>query len=166
MVDLSEESVVFLRVTPGHVERALAELRQHPKVNEAEAVMGLYDIAVTGAFRNAEELRKFQSEIESKDFCEGSAAHPGFENWRREEKPREEPVKGWTLIRAVDVDRAMKELQRVPSVERIIGTTGEYNLIARIGAKDPNALQETVIREIQKVHGVRRTETRTSLAKS
>lgn len=166
MVDLSEESVVFLRVTPGHVERALAELRQHPKVNEAEAVMGLYDIAVTGAFRNAEELRKFQSEIESKDFCEGCAAHPGFENWRREEKPREEPVNGWTLIRAVDVDRAMKELQRVPSVERIIGTTGEYNLIARIGAKDPNALQETVIREIQKVHGVRRTETRTSLAKS
>lgn len=166
MVDLSEESVVFLRVTPGHVERALAELRQHPKVNEAEAVMGLYDIAVSGAFRNAEELRKFQSEIESKDFCEGCAAHPGFENWRREEKPREEPVNGWTLIRAVDVDRAMKELQRVPSVERIIGTTGEYNLIARIGAKDPNALQETVIREIQKVHGVRRTETRTSLAKS
>ncbi len=128
--------------------------------------MGLYDIAVTGAFRNAEELRKFQGEIESKDFCEGCAAHPGFENWRREEKPREEPVNGWTLIRAVDVDRAMKELQRVPSVERIIGTTGEYNLIVRIGAKDPNALQETVIREIQKVHGVRRTETRTSLAKS
>ncbi|MFA5895428.1 MAG: Lrp/AsnC ligand binding domain-containing protein [Thermoplasmata archaeon] len=166
MVDLSEESVVFLRVTPGHVERALAELRQHPKVNEAEAVMGLYDIAVTGAFRNAEELRKFQGEIESKDFCEGCAAHPGFENWRREEKPREEPVNGWTLIRAVDVDRAMKDLQRVPSVQRIIGTTGEYNLIARIGAKDPNALQETVIRDIQKIHGVRRTETRTSLAKS
>jgi len=128
--------------------------------------MGLYDIAVTGAFRNAEELRKFQGEIESKDFCEGCAAHPGFENWRREEKPREEPVNGWTLIRAVDVDRAMKDLQRVPSVQRIIGTTGEYNLIARIGAKDPNALQETVIRDIQKIHGVRRTETRTSLAKS
>lgn len=166
MVELSEESVVFLRVTPGHVERALTELRQHPMVKEAEAVMGPYDIAVTGAFRNAEELRKFQGEVEAKEFCEGCSAHPSFESWRREEKPRGEPVNGWTLIHAVDVDRAMKELQRVPSVERIIGTTGEYNIIARIGAKDPNALQETVIREIQKVHGVRRTETRTSLTKS
>ncbi len=134
-------------------------------VKEAEAVMGTYDIAVSGAFRNSEDLRKFQAEVEAKDFCEGCSAHPGFENWHREEEAEEEPVNGWTLIRAVDAERAMKELQRVPSVQRIIGTTGEYNLIARIGAKDTNALQETVIRDIQKVHGVRRTETRTSLTK-
>ncbi|MEK6988144.1 MAG: Lrp/AsnC ligand binding domain-containing protein [Candidatus Thermoplasmatota archaeon] len=164
MAELSEESVFFLRVTPGRVEHALEELRRHPHVKEAEAVMGTYDVAVTGAFRSSEELRKFQAELEAKDFCEGCAAHPGFENWRREEA-EEEPVNGWTLIRAVDVDRAMKDLQRVPSVQRIIGTTGEYNLIARIGAKDPNALQETVIRDIQKIHGIRRTETRPSLTR-
>jgi DNA-binding Lrp family transcriptional regulator len=165
LVELSEESVVFLRVTPGHVERAVTELRQHPKVREAEAVLGSYDIAVTGAFRTMEELRKFQSEIESKDFCESCSAHPGFENWHRKEEA-EEPVNGWTLIRAVDAQRAMQELQEVPSVQRIIGTTGEYNLIARVGAKDSNALQQSVIREIQKVHGVRRTETRPSLTKA
>lgn len=165
MVDLSEESVVFLRVTPGHVERALSDLRRNPKVKEAEAVMGTYDIAVTGAFRSSEDLGRFQAEIEAKDFCESYSAHPGFENWRREEEA-EEPVAGWTLIRAVDAERAMKELQKVPSVQRLIGTTGEYNLIARIGAKDPSALQETVIRDIQKVHGVRRTETRPSLSKT
>lgn len=165
MVDLSEESVLFLRVTPGRVESALSELQRHPKVKTAEPVMGAYDLAVTGAFRTMEELRKFQSEIEAKEFCEGCAAHPGFENWHRKEEA-EEPVNGWTLIRAVDAERAMEELQKVPSVQRIIGTTGEYNVLARIGAKDSNALQQSVIREIQTVHGVRRTETRPSLSKA
>ncbi len=164
MVELSEESVLFLRVTPGHVENALNELKRHPKVKTAEPVMGAYDIAVTGAFRTMDELRTFQSEVEAKEFCEGCAAHPGFENWRRKEEA-EEPVNGWTLIRAIDAARAMQELQDVPSVQRIIGTTGEYNVIARVGAKDPNALQQSVIRDIQKVHGVRRTETRPSLTK-
>lgn len=164
IVELSEESVLFLRVTPGRVENALSELQRHPKVKEAEPVMGAYDIAVTGAFRTVEELRKFQAEIEAKEFCEGSVAHPGFENWRREEEAKE-PVNGWTLIRAIDAERAMKELQKVPSVRKIIGTTGEYNVIARVGAKDPNSLQQSVIREIHKVHGVRRTETRPTLTK-
>jgi DNA-binding Lrp family transcriptional regulator len=163
--ELSGESVLFLRVTPGHVERAVSELQRDSHVKSAEAVLGTYDVAVTGAFRNTEELRKFQSEIEAKDFCEGSAAHPGFENWHRKEEA-EEPVNGWTLIRAVDAQRAMQELQEVPSVQRINGTTGEYNVIARIGAKDSNSLQETVIRDIQKVQGVRRTETRPSLRKA
>ena len=162
MTDLSEESVVFVRVKPGHVEHALTELRRNPSVKEAEAVMGLYDVAVTGAFRSSEDLRRFQTEIEGKDFCEASSAHPGFENWRREGKA-EEPASGWTLIRAVDAERAMKDLQKVSSVQRIIGTAGEYNLIARIGAKDTNALQQAVIRDIQKIAGIRRTETRPSL---
>ena len=164
MTDLSEESVVFLRVKPGHVEHALTELRRNPSVKEAEAVMGRYDVAVTGAFRSSEDLWRFQTEIEGKDFCEASSAHPAFENWRREGKA-EEPANGWTLIRAVDAERAMKDLQKVSSVQRVIGTAGEYNLIARIGAKDTNALQQAVIRDIQKIPGVRRTETRPSLTK-
>ena len=159
MTDLSEESVVFLRVKPGHVEHALTELRRNSSVREAEAVMGRYDVAVTGAFRSSEDLRRFQTEIEGKDFCEASSAHPAFENWRREGKA-EEPASGWTLIRAIDAERAMKDLQKVSSVQRVIGTAGEYNLIVRIGAKDTNALQQAVIRDIQKIPGVRRTETR------
>ena len=164
MVELSEESVLFLRVKPGRVENALTELQRHSKVKTAEPVLGVYDIAVTGAFRTMADLRKFQAEIEAKDFCEGCAAHPGFENWSRKEEA-EEPVNGWTLIQAVDAERAMQELQKVPSVQRIIGTTGEFNVLARIGAKDQNKLQETVIRDIQKVRGIRRTETRPSLTR-
>ena len=164
MVELSEESVLFLRVKPGRVENALSELQRHSKVKTAEPVLGVYDIAVTGAFRTMAELRKFQAEIEAKEFCEGCAAHPGFENWSRKEEA-EEPVNGWTLIQAVDAERAMQELQKVPSVQRIIGTTGEFNVLARIGAEDQNKLQETVIRDIQKVRGIRRTETRPSLTR-
>lgn len=164
MVDLSEESLIFLRVTPGRIENALNELERHPKVKTVEPVLGAYDIAVTGAFRNLEELRKFQSEIDGKEFTEDCASFPAFENWHRTEE-RQEPVESWTLIRAMDAERAMQELQRVPSVQQIIGTAGEYNLIARVGAKDPKSLQQTVTREIQKVHGVRRTETRPALPK-
>jgi DNA-binding Lrp family transcriptional regulator len=163
MAELSEESVVFLRVRPGHVERALSRLRQNPLVKEAEAIMGRYDIAVAASVRNAEELRKLQSEFEAEDFCDGSFAHPAFESWRREGPAREAPVNAWTLIRAANAERAMRELQRLPMVERIIGTTGEYNLIARIGAKDTNELQSGVLRDIQRVEGVRRTETRAAI---
>lgn len=163
MPELSEESIVFLRVRPGHVERALGQLRRNPKVKEAEAVLGLYDIAIAASVRNAEELRKLQSQFEAEDFCEGSSAHPGFESWRREGPAKEAPVNGWTLIRAVDAERAMRELQKLPAVERIIGTAGEYNLIARVGAEDTNELQRTVLRDIQRVEGVRRTETRYAL---
>jgi DNA-binding Lrp family transcriptional regulator len=165
MVELSEESVVFLRVKSGEVERALTELRRNPAVKEAEAVMGLYDVAVTGAFRSWEDLRQFQAEVEAKDFCEESAAHPGFENWRREGEA-EAPMSGWTLIRAVDAQKAMKDLQRIPSVHRIVATAGEYNLLVRVGAKDAGSFHDAVVRDIQKVHGVRRTETRPSLKRA
>lgn len=165
MVELSDESVIFLRVKPGEVDRALKELRRNPAVKDAEAVLGTYDVAVTGAFRSFEDLRRFQTEVEGKDFCEGSTAHPGFENWRRE-GVEESPVTGWTLIRAVDAEKAMKDLQRVPSVQRIVGTAGEYNLLARVGAKDPAALQDAVVRDIQRIRGVRRTETRPSVKRA
>jgi len=160
---LSEESLVFMRVRPGHVERALGQLRKNPKVKEAEAVLGAYDIAIAASVRNAEELRKLQAELEAQDYCEGSSAHPGFESWRRTPPAGDTPVNGWTLIRAVDAERAMRELQKLPAVKRIIGTAGEYNLIARIGAKDTDELQRTVLRDIQRVEGVRRTETRAVL---
>ena len=150
LVELSEESVVSLRVKSGEVERALTELRRNPAVKEAEAVTGLYDVAVAGAFRNWEILRRFQAEVEAKDFCEGCAAHPGFENWRREDA-KATPVSAWTLIRAVDAEKATKALQKIPSVQRIIGTAGEYNRIARVGARDAAAFHDAVVRDIQKI---------------
>jgi DNA-binding Lrp family transcriptional regulator len=163
MADLAKESVVFMRIKPGHVERAVTDLRRNPKVLAVEPVMGTYDLAISGAFRNVDELRKFQTELEETDVCEGCSTYPGFSTWNREGKVTDQPFAGWTLIRATDSDRAMKELQKIPSVDRLIGTAGEYNVLAHLHAKDMNELQTVVLRDIQKVSGVRRTETRSGL---
>lgn len=166
MIELSEESVIFAHVKPGKVERTLTELRRNPKVRIAEPVMGTYDLAISGAFKSPEDLRKFQTEIEENESFEGTTAYPGFATWSREGKVPEQEFVGWTLIRATDPDGAMKELQKIPSVNRLISTAGEYNLIARISAKNPNELQEVVLQNIQKVPGIRRTETRSGIRQS
>jgi DNA-binding Lrp family transcriptional regulator len=156
--ELAEESVVLLRVKPGHVEKAVKELKQHSTVRVAEPILGPYDVAVTGAFPNIDAMRRFQTEIESKEFCEGCASLPGFELWRGESKGTH-PVSAWTLIRATDVTKTAKELTKLPLVERVLSTSGEYNLIARVGATDSNQLQQRVLSEIQGLPGLRRTET-------
>jgi DNA-binding Lrp family transcriptional regulator len=166
MIELSEESVIFAKVKPGKVEQTLTQLKRNPKVLMVEPVMGTYDLAISGAFKSPEELRKFQTEIDENESFEGSTAYPGFGSWSREEKLPEQEFVGWTLIRATDPDRATKELQKIPSVNRLISTTGEYNLIARLSAKNPNALQEVVLQNIQMVPGIRRTETRSALKQS
>lgn len=166
MTELGEESVVFARIRPGQIDRTLTELRRNPKVRIAEPVMGTYDLAISGAFKSTEELGKFQVELEEKESCEGSATHPGFSTWTREGKAPEKEYVGWTLIHAKDPERAMKELQKIPSVSRLIGTAGEYNLIARLSAGNPNELQQVVLQSIQKVPGVKRTETRAGIKQS
>lgn len=166
MTELAGESVIFARVKPGQVEQTLKQLKQSPKVRIAEPVMGRYDLAISGAFKSTEELGKFLEEVEESEACEGCAAHPGFQAWSREEKVPEKEYVGWTLIHATNPERAMKELQKIPSVSRLIGTAGEYNLIARLTAGNPNELQEVVLQNIQKVPGIRRTETRSGLKQS
>jgi hypothetical protein len=163
MTELSEESVIFAHVKPGQVKQTLKELRRNPKVRIAEPVMGTFDLAISGAFKSTEELGKFQTELEESGSYEGCAVHPGFMTWSREGKPAEKEYVGWTLIHATNPERAMKELQKIPSVNRLISTAGEYNLIARLTAGNPNELQEVVLESIQSVPGIRRTETRPGL---
>jgi DNA-binding Lrp family transcriptional regulator len=160
MTELPEESVIFARVKPGEVERAMAEMRRNPKVRTAEPVMGTYDLAISGTFASPEELQEFRTEIEQTAGLEETSAYPGLASWSRNSRiPSEQGFFGWTLIRAADPDRAMKELQKIPSVNRLMSTTGEYNLIARISAQNPNEIQEVVLKNIQRVPGIERTET-------
>jgi len=161
MVELAEESVLFLRVKPGTVDRAIREIRRSPDVREAEPTLGPYDIVVTGAFRDHETLQKFSEELEAKDYCEGCIANPSFEHWAREEVEKR-PVNAWTLIKAVNVDKAFKALQKVENVQRLYSTPGEYNIIANITAEELSELQTTLIRDIHKIAGVKRTHTLTS----
>lgn len=163
MVELRGESVLFLRVRPGQVDRAVKELAKDPRVRKAEAIIGTYDVAVAGAFRNLDDLQKFASEAEMKDYCEACTAHPGFAEWKNEQD--DEPATAWTLIRAANAPKAADELKRVSSVKKLFSTTGEFNIVARLTAKDPAELQRIILRDLHKVPGVRRTETRPSLSK-
>lgn len=163
-MELPGESVLFVRVKPGTVDRALKELREHPSVSKAEPVLGPYDVVVTGAFKNIDQLHKFAEELESREFCEGCAASPSFEGWiRPKEEARE--ISAWTLIKATNPQRAMRELQRIDAVNRIYTTTGEFNVIANVAAHKPYELMETLTKEIQKIKDVRRTETLTGIPK-
>lgn len=165
MAELTGDSVLLLRVTPGRVEEAIRELKRNPSVREAEPVLGPYDIAVTGAFRDSASLRRFAEEVESKEYCEGCVAYPSYEHWSRE-RVEEKPARAWTLIRTRDAARAVRELQKVPGVQRILSTVGEFNVVANIAVDEPHEIQSTVLRDIQKISGVRRTETLANLRES
>src|SRR3972149_1889594 len=85
--DLSGTSVIFVKVTPGHVERTLTTLRGKPNVASAEGVLGRHDIVVAGNFRDSDTLRGFQSEVQQLDYVRGDRrarsqrvrAHPDVE---------------------------------------------------------------------------------------
>lgn len=157
-MELPGESVLFVRVKPGSLDRALTELREHPSVSKAEPVLGPYDVVVTGAFKDIDALHKFAEELEAKEFCEDCRANPSFEGWERPEKKARE-ISAWTLIKAANPQRTMKELQRVAAVNRIYTTAGEFNVIANVAADKPHELIETLTKEIQKIKDVRRTQT-------
>jgi DNA-binding Lrp family transcriptional regulator len=165
MVDLAGESLVLLRVRAGAVDKALAELKRNSKVRQAEPILGHYDIAVSGAFPNLEEISRFAQEMESKEFCEECTAYPAVDEWRKE-RPEERALMAWSLVRTSDAHRAKEELKRIPAVQRVVTTTGPFNLAVNLAIDDVAKLQETILKEIQAIHGVRRTETLPSVRTS
>ena len=74
-------------------------------------------------------------------------------------RPNGQPVTGWVLIRTNDSQRVASEIKKIPGIEGLIGTVGNFDLIARLGVEEPNVLVSTVLRKIQTISGVRTTET-------
>ncbi len=163
-MELPGESVLFVRLKPGTVDRALMELRENPSVSKAEPVLGPYDLVVTGAFKSLADLHKFTEELEAKEFCEGCAASPSFAAWTRPAETTR-AISAWSLIKAANPERAMKELQKIPTVNRIYTTSGEFNVIANVAAREPHELMDIVTKEIQNIKDVRRTETLAGIPK-
>ena len=158
MVDLEGETMVFLKVRPGNVERAVKDLRKNASVRMVQPTLGPHDLVVRGNFRDDAALRAFVKEVEAKDYADGCQALPSFRQWVRE-KESEMPLVGWTLIQARDPTAAMKGLQNIAAVNRIYEVPGQFNLVASVHARDAPQLMETMTREIHKLEGVRRTET-------
>lgn len=157
-MELPGETVVFLRVRPGNVERALQDLRKHASVRTAEPTLGSYDMVVTGAFRDDGALRAFVREVEAKEYCDGCEARPSFRQWARE-GAKDVPLQGWTLIQARNSEAAMKSLQSVAAVNRIYEVPGEFNLVANVAAESPAKLMEALTKGIHRIEGIRRTQT-------
>jgi len=158
MVDLEGETVVFLKVRPGNVDRAVKDLRRNESVRMAQATLGPYDVIVRGSFRDDAALRAFVKEVEGKEYADGCEARPSFRQWSRE-KAIDAPLVGWTLIQARNPESTMKGLQNIAAVSRVYEMPGQFNLIASVQAKDPTALMDTLTKEVHKLEGVRRTET-------
>jgi len=156
--NLTGSSVIFVKVAPGHVERTLTTLRGKPNVTSAEAVLGRHDIVVAGNFRDSDALRGFQSEVQLLDHVRSFRSYPALWNWTQA-KGNGHLVSAYVLIRTSNPQKAISELEKLPMVQEIIGTTGDSDIVARIGADSNQDLRETVVNKVQSMSGVLSTET-------
>lgn len=156
--ELSGTSVIFVKVAPGYVERTLTTLRRRPSVTSAEAVFGRHDIAVAGNFQDSEALRGFQSEVQLLDHVRGFRSYPALWNWSQK-KTNGHPISAYVLIRSSNPKQAISELEKLPMVQEIIGTSGDSDIVVRIGATSNEDLRETVVEKVQSMPGVVSTET-------
>jgi hypothetical protein len=157
--ELSGTSVIFVKVAPGYVDRTLTTLRGKPNVAKAEAVMGRDDIAVAGNFRDSGDLRKFQSVVQLLDHVQGFRSYPGLQNWTPKKMTDGHAMYAYVLIRSTNPQKAISELEQLPGVQEIIGTTGDSDIVARIGAADNEDLRQTIVDKVQGMSGVLSTET-------
>ncbi len=103
------------------------------------------------------ELHRLQATLGS-DFVRGFQAYPAVQEYVKI-RPNGQPVSSWILIRTNDPQRVASEIKKVPGIEGLIGTVGNFDLLARFGAEQQDALMQTVLRKIQTISGVKATET-------
>lgn len=156
--ELSGTSVIFVRVTPGYVEKTLTTLRGKPNVASAEAVLGRHDIAVAGTFRDSDALRGFQSEVQRLDHVRSFRSYPALWNWTQKQT-NGHPISAYVLIRSSNPKQAISELEKLPMTQEIIGTTGDSDIVARISAANNEDLRQMIVNKVQTMPGVLSTET-------
>ncbi len=158
------ESVLLLRLRAGMLERALDDLKKNESVRVAEPTLGPYDVIVTANLKDEASLQAFAKGLQSQEYVAGLELRMPVRQWTRE-GAADKPLHGWTFIHASNPDAAMKALQAVATVNRVYQLTGEFNVLATLAVDDPTSLVETVTRDVQRIEGVRRTETLTGIAR-
>ncbi len=152
-----EESIVFVNVRPGQVDKAVRELKAFDPVTRVEPVLGTFDLVVTGAFKSGHSLQQFLQQVRGKDYCDGIEAQFSLEQWKRDDE-YQGPISAWTLIEAANPEYVMKELQKIPQVNALYATPGHFNVLANIAAPETYGLMTTVT-QIHKIRDILRTET-------
>ncbi|MHA1962598.1 MAG: Lrp/AsnC ligand binding domain-containing protein, partial [Candidatus Thorarchaeota archaeon] len=71
------------------------------------------------------------------------------------------PVTGWVFIDTTDFNSTLEGLKRISSVNHVISTTGDYNLIASLGVEEFREYGTILRKNVLTIPGVRNTETYT-----
>lgn len=159
----SKESVLLLRVRAGNLERAMEELKKNDSVRSAEPILGPYDLIVTVRVKDEATLNGFLNEMKAKEHWEAVEARTARTSWRRD-GATDRPIHGWTFIRAERPDGALKALQKVAGVNQVYQMEGDYNLLAKLDVDTPKSLMDTLLRDVRRIEGIRRTETLTGVS--
>ena len=124
--------------------------------------MGRYDIACVGNFDNYEALRDAVSRLRKNENILGVVDCPGFQSWESDPMP-EDASEGWTFVETTERIRTFDGLTKAKNVSRIIGTSGRYEYLVRVGVphgEESSAnLANAIERDVRSQPGVRSTET-------
>jgi DNA-binding Lrp family transcriptional regulator len=140
------------------MQRAVRDLERCEEITDVDAVLGSYDIIASGAFENSRRLTDFIEHVESKPFYQSCFAQPSHETWRRR-KQAQSTRKGWVLVKSGSPSATVRDLKKLPSVQKVVLTSGDFNIVANFSVRDPGNWRRTVFEDIQGATGVRDTVT-------
>lgn len=158
MTRLEGNIILFLKIRSGSVEEAISYLRNVSEVRQVNRLLGHWDILVAGSFPDYDRYRTFAENMEAKPYCERVTTYPCYKEWKRESPP-EAPVTGWAMIGTDRTEETFNKLKEYEYVHWMAVTSGDYNVIVYVGAKELDELSDFICSEVHSIPGVKRTET-------
>lgn len=158
MSQLKGESILLLKVKPGEMYKAVRDLERSEEITEVDTVLGFYDIVASGAFDDSRDLTDFIEKVESKPFFQSCYVRPSYEFWKRRTKS-DSHGQGWVLIRSNLPSATLRELKKLPNIQKLVLTSGDFNIVANFSVSGPGDWKRTVFEEIQGTTGVKETIT-------
>ncbi len=135
----------------------MEEVKRQPFVQEVKTVMGPYDLAFSGSFKDVNELNRFVQLLEAKEYFEECVVNPTFNRWEGN-TTEEKPIVAWSLIQATHPSEVQEKLERVEGVPRIYTTAGEHNLVAELGFDAIEEMKDRT-KDIHEIPGIKRRGT-------
>jgi hypothetical protein len=154
MTQLKGDSILLLRVKPGEMNRAVRDLERSEEITEVDTVLGCYDIIASGAVEDSRRLSDFIENVESTPFFKSCYARPSHETWKRRNGGRS-TMHGWVLIRSGSPSATVRDLKKLPNVQKVVLTSGDFNIVANFSVRGYDDWSRTVYEEIHKAAGVR-----------
>ncbi len=81
-------------------------------MQEVKTVMGPYDLAFSGSFKDVIEFNRFVQLLEAKEYFEECVVNPTF-NRSEGNTTEEKPIVAWSLIQATNPSEVQEKLERL-----------------------------------------------------